>query len=512
MMMTTTTMEEEEEDMEIENDVYVAHEIDLDYEFDAARFFDFTVQESPVQARLAELWFETAASYPPSRRFSPFLFLPTHFSCLTQCTLVSSIISCVSAFVSKLVLREDDVSASSLECFNGDSKSVAGVLQDIAMQMQPLQVNSTGLTFTSKTTGNSLKSKAKSTVRKGSTLMKPTASQLAKQNRAPQNVASRFQKLSQNKEMNLSTFSGVETQASKRQKLEDGHSRKVGDVIQQTNFVHKAPNRIVTTEENSRHTKLRITIPREPELETAHRAQRIRPKNVVEAEHVTVAGSRFKARPLNRKILNAPTLPLPKRSTPQLPEFQEFHLKTWERAMQHSSATSSSLLRCNDSDKGLDKPPSSTVNRGRDLRRPSAMTPMSPPKHDGLDFTHNFKARPLNRKILSSRGDIGVFRNRKQESTVPTEFNFQTEKRVQHNLPIELFSKLSLTSEIQSNNGSHINQPHHSMVFRKDLKENISSFHLNQKDKPFIFGGNKIHSGNEHCMSEVGSRLTARYQ
>ncbi|KAL1354995.1 hypothetical protein HN51_007025 [Arachis hypogaea] len=480
MMMTTTTMEEEEEDMEIENDVYVAHEIDLDYEFDAARFFDFTVQESPVQARLAELWFETAASYPPS------------------------------PFVSKLVLREDDVSASSLECFNGDSKSVAGVLQDIAMQMQPLQVNSTGLTFTSKTTGNSLKSKAKSTVRKGSTLMKPTASQLAKQNRAPQNVASRFQKLSQNKEMNLSTFSGVETQASKRQKLEDGHSRKVGDVIQQTNFVHKAPNRIVTTEENSRHTKLRITIPREPELETAHRAQRIRPKNVVEAEHVTVAGSRFKARPLNRKILNAPTLPLPKRSTPQLPEFQEFHLKTWERAMQHSSATSSSLLRCNDSDKGLDKPPSSTVNRGRDLRRPSAMTPMSPPKHDGLDFTHNFKARPLNRKILSSRGDIGVFRNRKQESTVPTEFNFQTEKRVQHNLPIELFSKLSLTSEIQSNNGSHINQPHHSMVFRKDLKENISSFHLNQKDKPFIFGGNKIHSGNEHCMSEVGSRLTAR--
>ncbi|MED6131322.1 hypothetical protein PIB30_008655 [Stylosanthes scabra] len=470
MMTTTTTMEEEDEDMEIENEVYVSHEIDLDYEFDAARFFDFTAQESPLQARLAELWFDTAASYPPS------------------------------PFVSKLLLREDDVGASSLECTHGDSKTVAGVMQDMAMQMQPLQVNSTGLTFTSKTTGSSLKPKAKSTLRKGSTLMKPTASQLAKQNRAPQSVASRFQKLSQNKEMNVSTFSGVETQASKRQKLEDGLSRK------QTNFVHKAPNKVVTTEENSRHTKLRITIPREPDLETAHRAQRIRPKNVVEAEHVTVAGSRFKARPLNRKILNAPSLALPKRSTPQLPEFQEFHLKTWERAMQHSSATPSSLLHCNDSDKGLDKTPvvSSTVNRTRDLRRPSAM---SAPKHDGLDFAHSFKARPLNKKILSSKGDIGVFRNRKQEPTVPTEFNFQTNKRIQHNLPIDLFSKLSLTSEIQKNSASQINLPQHS----KDLKENIgSSFHVNQKDKPFIFGENKIHSGTENCMSEVGSRLTAR--
>ncbi|XLS61593.1 hypothetical protein HN51_015821 [Arachis hypogaea] len=65
MMMTTTTMEEEEEDMEIENDVYVAHEIDPDYQFDAAHFFDFTVQESPVQVRIAELWFET----PPATLF-----------------------------------------------------------------------------------------------------------------------------------------------------------------------------------------------------------------------------------------------------------------------------------------------------------------------------------------------------------------------------------------------------------------------------------------------------------
>lgn len=49
-----------------------------------------------------------------------------------------------------------------------------------------------GLTFNSKTISGGLNSKAKSAVAKGSTLMKPTASQLAKQNRPPQIVGSRW--------------------------------------------------------------------------------------------------------------------------------------------------------------------------------------------------------------------------------------------------------------------------------------------------------------------------------
>ncbi|XP_061357794.1 protein TPX2-like [Gastrolobium bilobum] len=531
-----TMMMVEEEDMEIENQVFVAHEIDLDYEFDAARFFDFSSQETPAQARQSEVWFETAGSYPPS------------------------------PFVAKLVKREDGVSVSAFpefenpECATSvnDAKSnlpfrsgnisglLGGVHQDFATR--PLQLT-TGMTFSSKTISGNLNSKAKPAMMKGSTLMKPTASQLAKQNRAPRIFDSRFQKLqAHHKEMNLTTYSGTESQAAKRQKLEGGLLRKVGDVKQQANLVHKAPKKVVTVDQNSGHSKLKITIPREPELETAHRAQRIRPKNTAEAEHVTVAAPRFKAHPLNRKILNAPTLPLPKRSTPRMPDFQEFHLKTWERAMQHTSATSSSSLHCNDSDKvnlvhtifsckidvslhhrvlsmsfnidrislretdayclqDLDKQKavSATENRIRDLRRPSAM---SAPKHDGLDFDNNFKARPLNKKILSSKGDIGVFWNRKQENTVPTEFNFHTEKRVQHNPPIELFNKLSLTSEVQSNDGSQLKLPRHSRVYRKDSKENIgSSVHLDRKEKPFIFGGKQIHSGIDGCITEASSTM-----
>ncbi|XP_061348284.1 protein TPX2-like isoform X2 [Gastrolobium bilobum] len=406
---------EEDEGEKIEH-VFVAHEIDLDYEFDAARFFDFTRPETLAEANQAELWFQNVASYPPS------------------------------PFVTKLVVRKgfllDDVSNSTkpehLECTSNVDDEESRV--PLGMEFSNTVFDNNGLTFGSKTISDSLSSKVKSAVPKSSTLMKPTASQLAKKNRPAQNVGSRFQKLPTQNERNFSLSSGVESQAAKRQKLEGGLLFKVTDVKPETNFFHKAPMRAVTVEQNSTYSKLRLTIPREPDLKTAHRAQRLRPKNVAEAEHVTVAASRFKARPLNRRILDTPSLPLPKRSTPQLPEFQEFHLKTLERAMQRTSATSSSSLHCNDSDKGWDKytAVSALENRIKDLRRPTAI---GASKYDGSGFMHNFKAQPLNKKILSSKGDIGVFQNRKQETTVRMEFDLHAEKGVQHNPPIELFSQ-----------------------------------------------------------------------
>lgn len=40
-------------------------------------------------------------------------------------------------------------------------------------------------------------------------------------------------------------------------------------------------------------------------------------------------------------------------------------------------------------------------------------------KHDVSEGKHVFKARPLNKKVLSSKGDMGVFKNSKRETTVP---------------------------------------------------------------------------------------------
>ncbi|TYH40697.1 hypothetical protein ES332_D12G265100v1 [Gossypium tomentosum] len=453
---------EEEMEMEMEIEAVLdVREIDLNYEFDAARFFDFTSEESPVEAREAELWFESAPSYPPS----PFVTKLV----IREESLLENVTTSPKCDEDTNTLHESDpenmmaLGFSAVCTINkGNEGTKGGISAHIQKILQnalnkPFQLTS-GLTTYNHLPSDKLKTRPKSVkpVPRSSTLMKPTASQLAKQNRPTQVATSRFQKLLVlNSNRSLGNSSVVESQAAKRQKLEGGLLHKVEEVKQQTTLVHKAPKKDGAKDRNAINTKLRLTIPREPELETAHRAQRIRPKNDTEEEHVTSVTHRFKARPLNRKILEAPSLPLPKKSVPKLPEFQEFHLKTQERAVHLSSAVFSSSTHTNAVDKGFEKPCiiSANGNETREARRPSFMDATS---QDVCDKKYNFKARPLNRKIFSSKGDIGVFRNIKRETTVPMEFNFHTEKRVPQNPPIELFSKLSLTAELQPSNGSQM--------------------------------------------------------
>lgn len=59
------------EEVELEESVretFAVEEIDMDYEFDAAKFFDFSRVETDSEAGEAERWFETSRNYPPSRR------------------------------------------------------------------------------------------------------------------------------------------------------------------------------------------------------------------------------------------------------------------------------------------------------------------------------------------------------------------------------------------------------------------------------------------------------------
>lgn len=70
---------EMDEDMEIESMVFEVKEIDLEYEFDAARWYDFTREELPAESQVAEFWFHSAPSYAPSREYIGLKFsvLPT---------------------------------------------------------------------------------------------------------------------------------------------------------------------------------------------------------------------------------------------------------------------------------------------------------------------------------------------------------------------------------------------------------------------------------------------------
>ncbi|XP_073287840.1 protein TPX2-like isoform X3 [Primulina huaijiensis] len=421
------TVYEQEEEMEC---TFTVYEIDLDYEFDAARFFDFARLDSPLEVRQAEVWFHSAGSYPPS------------------------------PFVANLVPR-DEILMGNI-CISPKFKGVENMnpresVSDIEEdeEISVVDTNYRGYSKSKPHTKLLMKPCPRT-----STLLKPTASQLAKQNHPLLAGYSRSNMFVEKiDKSSVSTF-GVENHAAKRQKLENGLLCKVVDAeqLQQISFVHKVPKRDGITN----HTKTRITIPREPDLETAQRALKTRPKTIKEAENVASTVRMFKARPLNRKILEAPSL-LPKRSIPVLPNFQEFYLKTSERAMLHKSVVPKFAVPGHQPDKPFFPSQAShkystniTPDRGnREPERPSHMNGSRP---EVCESSHGFKALPLNKKILTSKGTFGVFRNSKKDTTVPMEFNFHTEKRFNHNPPIELFNKLSLVPETQqiANHGSKL--------------------------------------------------------
>ena len=58
----------EEELVEFVKEMFADEEIDMDYEFDAPQFFDLSRAETYSEAKEAELWFESAGNYPPSRK------------------------------------------------------------------------------------------------------------------------------------------------------------------------------------------------------------------------------------------------------------------------------------------------------------------------------------------------------------------------------------------------------------------------------------------------------------
>ncbi|KZV19451.1 hypothetical protein F511_08792 [Dorcoceras hygrometricum] len=338
---------------------FTAYEIDLDYEFDAARFFDFCRAESCLEARQAEVWFDSAGSYPPS----PFVarLVTGEEMSMEDISISTSATDLKDMHHSEGGSDIEDVqetSAMDMNCRDvegQDNGTCCTTLQvgNIQKLQNPHKTISSGLTFHNHTVDHSIskpdsKLLNKPSFPRSSTLMKPTASQLAKQNGSfltgyPRTNASFIEKMTKSS----GSASMVENQAAKRQKLENGLLRKVVDPLQlqQTSFVHKTPNRDGLLDGSRTHSRGRNTIPRDPDLETARRALRMRSKHNYEAENVPSNFPIFKALPLNKKILAAPSF-FPKRSSPCLTDFQEFNFKTSERAMLHSSAIPKSTTMC----------------------------------------------------------------------------------------------------------------------------------------------------------------------
>ncbi|CAI0548698.1 unnamed protein product [Linum tenue] len=286
-----------------------------------------------------------------------------------------------------------------------------------------------------------------------------------------------------------------ENQAIKRQKLEDGKSRQILNVRPPQPLPHKSKLGLSTSNANGvanrtqkeerkvyvRETavqapfvstaemmrkfqtstregkpKLTLTRPKEPAFETAQRVRPVRVKSSAELEEEMLSKiPKFKARPVNKKILEASTLPIIPRSTPQAPEFQEFHLETAVRATHNAesaSVASTEVSRRNNEWKPHCTEPKTPLLQTSLRARPVKVKSTLELEKEALEKIPKFKAKPLNKKIFESKGELGIFCNTKKQVTVPKEFHFAIDERIPPpTVFADMFDKLSLNSESQDN-------------------------------------------------------------
>nr|TKS04822.1 hypothetical protein D5086_0000139280 [Populus alba] len=200
-----------------------------------------------------------------------------------------------------------------------------------------------------------------------------------------------------------------------------------------------------------RKPKLTLTRPKEPEFETAQRVRSVKIKSTAEIEEEMMAKiPKFKARPLNKKILEAPTLPALPRSKPHPPEFQEFHFVTAARANQNeeSASVASTEVSCQSNQwkpHHLTEPKTPVLHTS--LRARPAMVKSS------LELEKEELEKIPKFKIFESKGEMGIFCHVKKQVTIPQEFHFATNERIPPaSSVVDMFEKLSLRSEPTNEN------------------------------------------------------------
>ncbi|CAB4303897.1 unnamed protein product [Prunus armeniaca] len=471
--------------------------IDETYEFSAPRFYDFIKDESDDDKRQAELWFDAALPYAPSP-FMPRIKAGRSFTVESMCD-----------FSEAEEMQKNLESSSELKA---NDKSVETKPQS---ELIPAEVKVDIIPREAKEESNVSADKSISEVDKGedqtakkiaSIVKNPSA--LKQKSHLQSSQTKNIKPSSVKREKNVKNATGTpnlaqENQAIKRQKLDGGRSRQILNPKPQT-LPHKSKlghtsgsfnlssstatmqkeDRKVYVRESAapfvsmaemmkrfqsstrdlslQHVgslsqmkpKLTLTRPKEPEFETSQRVRSVRVKSTAELEEEMMAKiPKFKARPLNKKILEAPSLPAILRSTPQPPEFQEFHLETMARANQNAetaSVASTEVSRQNNQGKShhLTEPKTPVLHTSLRARPPRVKSSFEIEQEE-LERIPKFKAKPLNKKIFESKGDLGVFCNAKKNVTKPQEFHFATNERIPPppSSIFDIFDKLSLNSE-----------------------------------------------------------------
>ncbi|XP_071934247.1 uncharacterized protein [Coffea arabica] len=423
-------------DVELEDlteDYVEPSEIDWEYEFDAARFFDFCCPESDREAQEAERWFAVAGNYP------------------------------VSPLVMKLywggdIQGEDTITCSSLDDCKSSNADV-GICSD----------GSPSGAMKTKTTSVPSSSKPRT-----STLMKPTASHLAKVNKARDLLSSHLCKRFQKSPIHIDQRSlqkspGFDNLATKRQKLEIGYLCKVSHLKHQALLLHKKSQKEGTVTPKIAHSKMKVTVPKEPELQTQQRAINRRSRtNSESSEHSELEIQTCRSRSLNRK---AHTVIQPKKSKAQLPVFQAFNLKTTQRALQRSSRNE---LKTHNSDSISQSIPAELkrscipVHPTEVKKTGKKSDPDDALKKEKHETPLKLKVWPISNKIFPTKDDTFGTRSGSEEAITAMDLKLQKDQRLSHNPPTDLFNKLSLRSEPGSD---AVSQPNIHMS-NKGSKEN----------------------------------------
>ncbi|XP_028961953.1 protein TPX2-like isoform X8 [Malus domestica] len=283
--------------VEFVREAFEGGEIDMDHEFDAPKFFDFTRPETGLEAEEAEEWF-LSGGYQPS----PFLE-----------KLLNWQKGIHPEPVKNSAEPKDVEEVEVIRCIDSNNCMEAEVSAVVDDNIRELPIHMAQDTPSAKP-----KSPGKSPpLSRSSTLMKPTASQLAKQKHRREVHSNRLLRRVAKKLGKLDEKSQNSPPPTKRQKLEAGYVRKqVAEQLKhQPLWLYKVPKKV-----GADAARPKVTVSKEPNLETANRAQRRRYK--------------VNAKPGEQsKIHRAPPWPSPKKSTIPATEFQVFCLPTSARAM-----------------------------------------------------------------------------------------------------------------------------------------------------------------------------------
>ncbi|KAG5551946.1 hypothetical protein RHGRI_010145 [Rhododendron griersonianum] len=385
------------------------------YEFSAPRFFDFISKETENDKRRSEIWFDSSLSYAPSP------FLPKIET--TRSVQVESLLDLGEAEQSRKVYAEEKTcgEAKEVACTHENASTIGGACS-CSVKFEPVTTKDKKSILSIKT--QNLPHKTRPGLISSSSNLGSSTAKTRKNDR---------------KVYVREPAAPFISMAEMIQKFES-NTRERYLPCKSSSLRHDG-----TASKSHRKPKLTLTRPKEPELETSQRVRSVRIKSFAELEEETKAKIP-KLRPIsNKKNLEAPTLPVPPRITPHPPKFQELHLGTMERANQNAEiatvASTESAPRHHQWIPHLTAPKSPLLQTCLRARPPRIKSSVEMGKEE-LGEVPKFKAKPLNRKVLESKGDLGIFFRTKREVTVPKEFRFATDDRISPPVTVsDLFEK-----------------------------------------------------------------------